>query len=62
VVSSDWRGCLISLTGKDKVDKFVEFSMNDYYLNKENRLLVSDDLAIYIFKSFFAKSAVILDP
>jgi len=36
--------------------------MDDYYLNKSNNLMVSDDLTSYVFKTLPSRGAVILNP
>ncbi|KAL4487577.1 hypothetical protein ABPG72_017366 [Tetrahymena utriculariae] len=62
VIGDGWGGSVIGIVEESKADKIIEFIMDGYYSNKDNKLMVSDDLNNYVFKSLPSRGACILNP
>ena len=57
-----WGGCCIALVQEADSEKLVDEIINQYYLNKNNHLAITDDLKMYVFVSKPGCAANILDP
>lgn len=62
LTGAGWGGCCVSLVKQENVASFIEAVQQEYYMNTQNKLMVADDLNMYIFASFPGKGAAILDP
>lgn len=62
LTGAGWGGCCVSLVKESDSENFIQEVMNQYYLNKENKLAITDDLNMYVFSSYPASGATVLDP
>ena len=62
LTGAGWGGCCISLVPQNEVENFIEKVQTEYYLKRDNNLMVMDDLDMYVFGTAPAKCAIILDP
>jgi len=62
LTGAGWGGCCVSLVKEAESEKFIQEVMNQFYLKKENKLAITDDLDMYIFASYPASGARVLDP
>ena len=62
LTGAGWGGCCVSLVKEDESEKFIQEVINRFYLNKENKLPITDDLNMYVFSSYPASGAAVLDP
>ena len=62
LTGAGWGGCCVSLVKEADSQEFIDSIIQKYYLNKENKLAITDDLDMYIFSSYPAFGATVLDP
>ncbi|KRX01671.1 Ribosomal protein S5 domain 2-type fold [Pseudocohnilembus persalinus] len=62
ILGKGWDGLVIGLVQESKVEKTLEFLMDEYYLKKENKLALTDDIDYLQFKSYPSCGAKLLDP
>jgi len=62
LTGAGWGGCCVSLVKESESEKFIQEIMNQYYMNEEEKLEIKDDLNMYIFSSYPASGAAVLNP
>ena len=62
LTGAGWGGCCVSLIKESESERFIQEVMNQFYLKKENKLAITDDLNMYVFSSYPASGATALDP
>jgi galactokinase len=62
ICGSGWGGSVLAIARRERVDIIISGIIKDYYNNKENNLIINDDLDMIIFPSAVSGGCCILDP
>jgi galactokinase len=62
IAGTGWGGSCICLIKRGDEESVIENIMNQYYLDKSNKLAITDDLKMYVFSSSCTIGACIIDP
>ena len=64
LTGAGWGGCCVSLVKESESEKFIQEIQSQYYMNEKEKLEVeiNNDLNLYIFSSYPASGAAVLNP